>query len=290
MVSQADLDNYVKSYKEHGFVIVPNLIRSEDLQPLRKAADEVVDRARNGEWKQVRVVGKQFPPWTDVNDIWGVQNIMHPDLGQDIFREWYGRRDMLQVSAALMGCEFKDMQFELFNMLINPLRARYGLSWHRDDVKATATPEEEEAALKIDHHGIQWNAALYDDESLSAIPGSHARIRTPEEREANLSGGAMPGSATLALKAGETVFYNNNIMHVGKYTPENKRRTLHGCYGSPPPGDDTRARNILQHDLSYCRDPRFRELVSDDLKPMLDKLNSWQERFDGVEVGYSQDL
>ncbi|ORY27921.1 hypothetical protein BCR39DRAFT_496867 [Naematelia encephala] len=290
MVSTEDLNRYVKSYKKDGFVIVPGLIRSTDLEPLRAAAEIVTERARKHEWKQVRVVGKQFPPWTEEDDIWGVQNIMHPELGQDIFREWYGRHDMLQISAALMGCELGDMQFELFNMLINPLRARYGLSWHRDDVKATATAEEEEEALKIDHHGIQWNAALYDDECLSAIPGSHSRIRTSEEREANLSGGSMPGSVPVALKAGETVFYNNNILHVGKYTPETKRRTLHGCYGSPPVGDDTRARNILQHDLSYTRDPAFRELVSDDLKPMLDKLNSWQRRFEGVEIGYSQDL
>lgn len=96
-------------------------------------------------------------------------------------------------------------------MLINPLRNGYGLSWHRDDIKATATAEEEEAALKIEHYGIQWNAALYNDDCLSAVPGSHRRVRTPEERDANLAGGPMPGGKTVALKAGETVFYNNNI-------------------------------------------------------------------------------
>jgi hypothetical protein len=98
----------------------------------------------------------------------------------------------------------------LFNLLVNPLKKDYALSWHRDDVKATATPEEEEAALKIEHHAIQWNAALYDDECLSAVPRSHSRIRTPAEREANLNG-PMPGGQVIALKAGETVFYNNNI-------------------------------------------------------------------------------
>lgn len=36
-------------------------------------------------------------------------------------------------------------------------------------------------------------------------------MRTPAEREANLSGGAMPGGKALELKKGETVFYNNNI-------------------------------------------------------------------------------
>jgi hypothetical protein len=92
-------------------VVVPNLILESDLAPLREAAEAVVDKARRHEWNQVRVVGKQFPPWDSQDDIWGVQNIMHPDLDQPLFREWYGRHDMLQVSAALMGCELKDMQF-----------------------------------------------------------------------------------------------------------------------------------------------------------------------------------
>lgn len=79
-------------------------------------------------------------------------------------------------------------------------------------------------------------------------------------------------------------------MHVGKYQADVKRRTLHGCYGCPPDGDGTRATNILQHDLSYTRDPAFREMLSDELKPMLDKLNAWQKGFDGKKLGYSQDL
>lgn len=179
---------------------------------------------------------------------------------------------------------------ELFNLLVNPTERDYALSWHRDDVKATATPEEEAAALAIKHHSIQWNAALYDDACLSAIPRSHNRIRTPEEREANLNGGPMPGAQVLNLKKGQTVFYNNNIMHVGKYNLAVKRRTLHGCYGSPPEGDSSRARNLLQHGLGYTKDPKFRETVPETLWPMLDKLNSFQEKEKDKPIVYSQDL
>lgn len=177
------------------------------------------------------------------------------------------------------------------------------MSWHRDDIKATASEEEEEAALKIEHNAIQWNAALYDDECLSGVPASHNRVRTPEEREANLNGGPMPGAAVIGLKAGETVFYNNNIcmspayrytvwpdlqpVHVGKYNLAKKRRTLHGSYGSPPAGDHTRARVILQHDLAYTQDPAFVASLPESLKPMVKKLNSLQEV--AGDVGYSQD-
>jgi hypothetical protein len=92
-------------------VIVPSLIPDDLYEPLKQAADRVTDKARSGEWTSVRVVGKQFPPWTEGDDVWGVQNIMSPDLGEDVFKQWYGSEAMLEVSQALMECERDDMQF-----------------------------------------------------------------------------------------------------------------------------------------------------------------------------------
>ena len=80
-----------------------------------------------------------------------------------------------------------------------------------------------------------------------------------------------------------------DLVHVGKYDLSVKRRTLHGCYGCPPEGDTTRARNILQHDLAYTRDLDFRDSLPDSLRPMVDKLNGMQADLDGQHVGYSQD-
>jgi hypothetical protein len=92
-------------------VIVPSLIPDELFEPLRAAADRVTDKARSREWTNVRMVGKQFPPWTEGDDVWGVQNIMHPKLGEEVFKQWYGSEAMLQVSQALMACQREDMQF-----------------------------------------------------------------------------------------------------------------------------------------------------------------------------------
>lgn len=91
---------------------------------------------------------------------------------------------------------------ELFNLLVNPLENDYALTWHRDAIRADASSAEEAAKLLIRHHGVQWNAALYADDCLSAVPGSHARVRTQEEREANLAenGTSMPGARVVSLK------------------------------------------------------------------------------------------
>lgn len=76
---------------------------------------------------------------------------------------------------------------ELYNLLVRPDQD-FELRWHRDDIFATATPEEMEALVvgrpeKGQGHA-QWNLALFDDESLVVVPGSHRRARTEAERGA----------------------------------------------------------------------------------------------------------
>lgn len=108
-----ELSSFREHYHTHGYVIVPSLIPDHLFPLLRESADHIVNLSRSGKWDNVRIVGKPFPPWDakDKEDIWGVQNVMHPDLGQKVFAEWYGNEEMLEVSRALMGCEQEDMQF-----------------------------------------------------------------------------------------------------------------------------------------------------------------------------------
>jgi len=78
------------------------------------------------------------------------------------------------------------------------------------------------------------------------------------------------GSGKIA--AGETVFYNNNILHCATYNSKEKRATLHGCVGNSK-GGSSRARNILQHGLEWMKEEKFRSSLSNDIsRSMLDKL------------------
>jgi len=80
-----------------GFVIVDNLIKTELFGPLREAAERAIEKARAGEWKERRLVGTPFPPWNEGTDVWGVQHLLHPDLGEAIFAEWYGSEEMVHA-------------------------------------------------------------------------------------------------------------------------------------------------------------------------------------------------
>jgi len=151
------------------------------------------------------------------------------------------------VVRQLLECEDDELVLELFNLLVRPDRD-FELVWHRDDIPATATAEEEIQRLKEPAWHAQWNLALYDDDSLIVVPGSHVRARTERERSADPHEEGLPGEMRVKMKAGDVVFYNNNILHRGKYDSGKERMTLHGSMGHVG-GSRLRATNVLQHGI-----------------------------------------
>lgn len=167
-----------KQYDEQGYVVVQNLIAASEFAPLQDACARVVKKTRQAHWMHRRTVGKQFPPF-DVKkdvDIWGIQHVMHPELGEGAFLKWYTSDNLVQVAAELLGCEEDHLQMgkinrsgkpasltdgasELFNLLINPQRDNFALRWHRDDVPENATEEQEREALTRWHHGVRNQAS-----------------------------------------------------------------------------------------------------------------------------------
>ncbi|KAI0331544.1 hypothetical protein GY45DRAFT_1336098 [Cubamyces sp. BRFM 1775] len=298
-----------EKYYEQGFVVVPGLLLPEHLEALEAACKRVIARTRSGEWPHRRTVGRQFPPYGDGDpDSWGVQHLMHPDLDEPAFARWYTSDVVVNVVKSLLGCQEDDLQMELFNLLINPTSNSFALRWHRDDVRENASEEEERDALNVRHHGIQWNTyafplisratplrfntrALRTDSCLYVVPGSHKSPRTPEQRAHSCTLDppkdplAMPGAVQVTLQPGETVFYNNNILHCATYSPNEPRITLHACMGEVRGGPD-RARNILQHGLQWMKEARFAETLDERGKKMLERIVRLQESVDG-DVGYS---
>lgn len=101
------------------------------------------------------------------------------------------------------------------------------------------------------------------------------------------------------MTAGDTVIYNNNILHTGAYTTGARRETLHACMGNTR-GGVARARNILQHDVRWMRDERFPATFKDSevregrgegerLRGMYELLLKMERSAGNAEVlGYSQ--
>jgi ectoine hydroxylase-related dioxygenase (phytanoyl-CoA dioxygenase family) len=102
-----------------------------------------------------------------------------------------------------------------------------------------ATEDEEGKLLSQPCFATQWNAALYDDECLLIVPGSHNRPRTADERRINLEGdrrSTMPGypifkylsnrysrEKRVMVRAGSVLFYDHNILHRATYPTSPQR-------------------------------------------------------------------
>ncbi|RDW66325.1 hypothetical protein BP6252_09960 [Coleophoma cylindrospora] len=246
---------YLESLKRDGFVVIPNLLSGDKLEQLRSACSETTKFARAGHWPHVRTLPKQFPPWNPTpggnpaaEGIWGVQFLMHPEQpNHELFTQQYFAADVLEIVKGLLQCADADLVMELYNLLVRPDHD-FELRWHRDSIAWEATAEEELQRLNEPAWHAQWNMALYDDASLIVVPGSHARAKTEAERAAHPFAKDMPGQLVVKMKAGDAVFYNNNIVHRGVYDSGVERMTLHGSMGHMN-GSELRARNVLQHGM-----------------------------------------
>ncbi|KAG2362997.1 hypothetical protein BDR07DRAFT_1357022 [Suillus spraguei] len=281
-------------YDEQGYIILPNLIPPETFEALKEACEHATAKTRTGSWPHRRTVGRQFPPFDDSNpDSWGVQHLMHPDLEEPAFAEWYTSDALINAAKELLQCNEDELQMELFNLLINPLEHNFALRWHRDDVRENATAEEEVIALGLWTHGVQWNTrVLSNDSCLYIVPNTHKLPRTELQRAQSMTQVPpanpldMPGAIQVTLKPGETVFYNNNILHCGAYNSKQRRATLHGCMGDIR-GGSTRAKNVLQHGLLWMTEDRFRDRLNERGKRMLQALVDMKKGVQG-DLGYSQ--
>ena len=242
---------FLPSLDSEGFVIIPSILKPDEIAAVRTACSDLRALAETGQWPYLRTLPKQFPPWgSDISSgIWGIQNLLHPDNpNSTLFVSTYFSNSIIDIVTDLLSCNESDLVMELYNLLITPSHD-YSLRWHRDDIPLNACEEEETAKLSKPAWHTQWNLALYDDESLIVIPKSHKRARNNAERMMKPYEDNALGQKRVRLKAGDAVFYNNNILHRGVYDSNVPRMTLHGSIGHVQGGKE-RARNVLQHGVN----------------------------------------
>lgn len=101
-------------YLEDGYVIVRNLVSEQEMKDLTEACTRAEVLVREAGWPFRRSVGKQFPPYSDEPDSWGIQHVMHPALGEPAFARWYSSDAICDVAKELLGCSEEDLQMGQF--------------------------------------------------------------------------------------------------------------------------------------------------------------------------------
>jgi hypothetical protein len=172
------------------------------------------------------------------------QTILEPKTYHRSFAEFLDLDGTNQAAAEIIGTD---------QLMVAGLACLLGCAehvvckWHRD----TASMDPAELDLLLNQHPnalVQTNCAVYNDESLWVIPGSHRRRDSPEEAayaarfdalsfvgpieaareiEPEVFAG-MPGALNVKLTAGDCLLYNPLLWHAAEYRPEWKRCTLHG--------------------------------------------------------------
>ena len=282
------------SIERDGFVIIPSILTPSEISTLRDSCTSTIKLARSGQWPHLRTLPIQFPPWPKAppvgTGIWGIQHLLHPQLSESsVFATSYFHPRILGAVQEIIECREDQLVMELYNLLVRP-DEDFQLRWHRDDIQWNASDDEEMERLSEPAFHAQWNLALYDDASLIVVPGSHRRAKTIEERENDIMG-PMPGEMVVKLKAGDAVFYNNNIVHRGVYEKDVERMTLHGSMGDVR-GGELRARNVLQHAVGeWVEDCDFSALTeeareqAEEMRKRLVRLGQGRE-----DVGCSQEI
>ena len=164
----------------------------------------------------------------------------------------------------------------------------YKLGWHRDVIQIPEEEIEDRLFSKQRfHNSVQINLPLVQEDALEIVPGSHNRPNNELENQA-FNGtkhyapldADMPGALKVSLKAGEAVFYNNNLIHRGySNNTQVPRRTLHMGYHSAtrPP---TWHFYLLNSKLLTAE---YLDTLSPSMRSMMDKYLSCLKRYPRME-------
>ena len=132
------MSSYKAQFDTNGFVIIPSLISPDLFDDLAHACDAVVAHTREGKWPHRRVVGKQFPPYDSADpDSWGVQHVMHPELGQKAFAQYYTSKAMRDAAKELLQCDDDSLQMGEY---LHPASTERNLSIRRMHVSIRPSP------------------------------------------------------------------------------------------------------------------------------------------------------
>lgn len=214
-----DLD----AFRELGYVIL-DVLSPAELARYRAAADAVMRQERYASKLQFHYIPLITPGPLCANDPTLLETIDHPVLLGAVEAILGGGPLILDNAAILCG---------------NP-GARYRQGWHRDVLQVPeAKIDDAMFSPRWFHNNVQLNMALADDAAFFAVPGSHRRPDNAGERA--VFGGSrhlspedvdMPGAQAIALRAGQAVLYNNNLIHRGHSDFPTPRRTMHIGYHS----------------------------------------------------------
>ena len=213
-------DEQKQSYCELGYFVTRDAVDPDMLIEVREAARRVNNRVRAGEVDL-------YTDWHGEGEPFHIVGLISPEYGEPVFAQYMSSKPLLDYVFAQIGT---DLRLGSCSIFTNPQNSPFICPWHRDDggQRYYQAEEAELDYLRQPRSGCRWELALVDDYSLHLVPGSHRRYRTPRELEVTQQGldEELEDDLKVHFKAGETIFWNGDLLHRAVHEPDRERLTL----------------------------------------------------------------
>lgn len=255
----------LERYGVDGYFTVDGLVEPSLLARLRDAAPRVREKARSG---RVNLYSNYAAP----GEPWVIDGILTNAFEEPAFAEYMTSAPLLEYAHAFLGDEIR---LGYLGLLTNAYEVDFDLHWHRDVLKLSpADFEGKDSIPPIDYarqtRKLRWTTALEDEANLRLVPGSHRRWGTDIENDVmdrHLCD-VIPGQRLIALKAGQTVFYDERILHRASTRKQSNRFSLFGTWARYLP-DEPKLNPIPE--LRWMLRPGIRETFPPALRPYYDR-------------------
>ena len=262
----------IDQYQDQGYFITEDAVDPEMMQELVASARRVKQKVRSG---KVDVFTHRA---TDEHNSepWAIRGLLAPEFEEPIFSEYLLSEPVMRYVHHFLGTELRLGSITIFT---NPHEKDFGFGWHRDidKTKRDVTRDQELEILNRPVKTFKWHLALVDDACLQVVPESQRRYRTDYERECliNTRHGDIPGQEAIDLKAGQTAFWNANIIHRGVMRKDIERLTLAASW----------AKHVEDEEPGET-DHRFKWRLSEEVRDSLpDAMWPYYDRWRALQLG-----
>lgn len=258
-------------YRDEGYFVADDVATPAMLAELLAASRRVKEKVRAG---KVDVYTHWATP--ENTEPWAIRGLLAPEFGEPVFAWHLLSEPVMRYIHPFIGTELRLGSILIFT---NPYHEDWGFGWHRDfgEEERDGTEEQEMAVLNRPVKDFRWHLALIDDACLQLVPGSHRRYRTPHERDCLINDrhADIPGQKTIALKAGQAVFWSGNAIHRGIMKKEVERLTIAGLWSIHTEGEEPTK-----------TDPRLKWRLADSVRANLpEALLPYYDRWRALQSG-----
>ena len=223
-------------YEEKGFIVVPDVLKSDEIALYKTRTSAVVrgeypDEAKGRLMRDIRVAKGLVPTPDDPEDeMW---KILNPDRFDITFRDFLYTPKILDVLELLLG---PDLICFLLMVIYKPRKIESVHPLHQDAYYFPFGPHDNILGV-----WVPLDDTDEDNGGLQVIPGSHKGSLREHEMPGTLTNAfayevenarSSPETVALKVQAGSAVFFHSRLMHTTRSNFSEKMRrvlTLHAC-------------------------------------------------------------